>query len=101
MASRVRVPVASLAEDQGTVVSLTSDEAAVFRRGGDVYAYRNACPHRGGPVGEGLVVDGVVTCPWHGNRFDIATGTCLSDPTLPPLTRIRWHRDGDELVVGV
>ncbi len=100
MALRMRVPVASLPEDQGTVVPLTPEGVAVFRRGGDVFTYRNVCPHRGGPVGEGLVVDGVVTCPWHGNRFDVATGVCLSDPALPPLSRVRSHREGDDLVVG-
>ena len=46
----------------------------LFRQGGRVHALRSECPHRGGPLGEGLVRDGVVTCPWHGYRFDLATG---------------------------
>jgi hypothetical protein len=38
------------------------------------------CPHRGGPLGEPC--DGVRTCPWHGYRFDVATGACLDDERL-------------------
>ncbi len=100
MPLRVRLRVADLPEDQGTVVALTNDEVAVFRRGDEAYAYRNQCPHRGGPVGEGLVVEGAVTCPWHGNRFDIVTGSCLTDPAVPAMTRIRTHREGEDLVFG-
>jgi nitrite reductase/ring-hydroxylating ferredoxin subunit len=36
------------------------------------------CPHLGGPLGEARVEDGIVTCPWHGYRFDVRTGRCAS-----------------------
>ena len=35
-----------------------------------------ACPHNGGPLAEGLVRDGVVTCPWHWYSYELATGRC-------------------------
>jgi hypothetical protein len=38
------------------------------------------CPHRGGPLES--CDDGLVRCPWHGYRFDAATGACLDDPSL-------------------
>jgi hypothetical protein len=38
------------------------------------------CPHLGGPLAEGTVEDGCVTCPWHGYRFDLRTGRCVSGP---------------------
>lgn len=41
---------------------------------GTLHALENNCPHRGGPVGEGEVERGVITCPWHGWSFDLATG---------------------------
>ena len=38
------------------------------------------CPHRGGPLSE--ADDGLLHCPWHGYRFDPATGACLDDPSI-------------------
>ena len=38
---------------------------AVFEVAGELVVTDGACPHNGGPLAEGLVRDGVVTCPWH------------------------------------
>ena len=40
------------------------------------------CSHRGGPLSEGRVADGCVTCPWHGSRFDLATGAVRRGPAV-------------------
>jgi nitrite reductase/ring-hydroxylating ferredoxin subunit len=53
---------------------------AVFRLDGVLHAMDGVCPHRGGPLGEAAVADGVATCPWHGWRFEIRTGACLTVP---------------------
>jgi nitrite reductase/ring-hydroxylating ferredoxin subunit/DMSO/TMAO reductase YedYZ heme-binding membrane subunit len=42
---------------------------AVFRDGDKIYAMSNRCRHQGGPLGEGKIVDGCVTCPWHGFQY--------------------------------
>ena len=48
---------------------------AVFHlRNGDVYATQAACPHRGGPLADGIIGGTTVICPLHGKRFDLATG---------------------------
>ena len=48
---------------------------AVFRqRDGRVFATENLCPHRQGPLSEGLVGDGKVICPLHGHQFQFGTG---------------------------
>jgi nitrite reductase/ring-hydroxylating ferredoxin subunit len=49
---------------------------AVFADGDDLYVTDAACPHNGGPLAEGLVRDGVVTCPWHWYSYELATGRC-------------------------
>src|SRR5450755_1055184 len=36
----------------------------------------SSCPHKGGPLVEGLVRDGFVTCPWHWYSYELATGRC-------------------------
>lgn len=41
-------------------------------------AFSVSCPHLGGPLEESAVENGVVVCPWHGYRFDVRTGACVS-----------------------
>jgi nitrite reductase (NADH) small subunit len=48
---------------------------AIFRTATDeVFAIEDRCPHKGGPLSEGIVHGGQVTCPLHGMVFDLATG---------------------------
>ena len=49
---------------------------AVFEADGELHVTDGACPHNGGPLAEGLVRDGVVTCPWHWYSYELATGRC-------------------------
>ncbi len=49
---------------------------AVFTAGGELHVTDGACPHHGGPLAEGLVRDGFVTCPWHWYSYELATGRC-------------------------
>lgn len=52
-----------------------SGDVAVFRTGdGEVFALRDRCPHRGGPLSQGLVHGRSVTCPLHGRVVDLQTG---------------------------
>lgn len=44
---------------------------------GRVHAVVNRCPHMGMKMTRGDLSDGVLTCPWHGSRFDFCTGTNL------------------------
>jgi nitrite reductase (NADH) small subunit len=45
---------------------------------GVIRALDNECPHRGGPLAEGMIEDGKLICPWHAWTFDPATGACDS-----------------------
>ena len=55
-------------------------KVAVFRLGGALFAMDGVCPHRGGPIGEGTVENGIAACPWHGWRFEVRTGRCVNIP---------------------
>ncbi len=41
---------------------------------GEFHAIDGLCPHQGGPLGTGALCGAVLTCPWHGWQFDVATG---------------------------
>jgi nitrite reductase/ring-hydroxylating ferredoxin subunit/uncharacterized membrane protein len=56
----------------------------LVRDGGQVRALDARCTHRGGPLDEGEVGDGCVTCPWHGSRFALATGDVVQGPATQP-----------------
>jgi nitrite reductase/ring-hydroxylating ferredoxin subunit len=51
---------------------------------GGVCAIANACTHVGGPLDEGECDGNVVTCPWHGSRFDLCSGEVLRGPAGGP-----------------
>ncbi len=56
--------------NKGQVVVLADGErVAVFRHKLGLSAMSNVCAHQGGPLGEGEVIDGCVTCPWHGYQY--------------------------------
>jgi sulfoxide reductase heme-binding subunit YedZ len=60
----------SIPADRARVVRLPSgDSVAVFRSRDRVTAISNVCAHQGGPLGEGKIVDGCATCPWHGYQY--------------------------------
>jgi 3-phenylpropionate/trans-cinnamate dioxygenase ferredoxin component len=55
---------------------------ALFNVEGRVYALDNTCLHRGGPLGEGFVEGDIITCPWHGWQYKIATGEFVGNPSI-------------------
>jgi nitrite reductase (NADH) small subunit len=61
---------------EGRTFAAGDKQIAVFRtRAGGVYAVQALCPHRGGPLADGLVGDFTVVCPLHERTFDLRTGT--------------------------
>ena len=79
-AGRVRLlPVEGLRDGWGETVRLGSDRVAVFRNGDTVSCVSNVCRHQMGPIGEGRIIDGCITCPWHGYQYDPANG-CSPPP---------------------
>ncbi len=54
---------------------------ALFRYEGKISAVSNVCQHQNGPLGEGRVIDGCITCPWHGYQYEPESGA-----SPPPFT---------------
>lgn len=62
-------------DKRGRIVVLSDDErVAVFRDGATIAAVSNACAHQNGPLGEGKIVGGCITCPWHGFGYRMRDG---------------------------
>jgi methionine sulfoxide reductase heme-binding subunit len=59
----------SIPEKCSKVVSLCGERIAVFKYDGKVSAVSNVCQHQNGPLGEGRILDGCITCPWHGYQY--------------------------------
>ena len=55
---------------------------AVFNLDGEFVAVDGRCLHRGGPLEDGYVANGIVMCPWHWWRYDLRTGCRLDDPSV-------------------
>ena len=69
------VPAGSIKELQ-----VGGKAVALANVGGAFYALDGVCLHRGGPLGQGQLEGGVVTCPWHGWQFHVGTGKAVQNP---------------------
>jgi nitrite reductase (NADH) small subunit len=85
---------------EGRTVVLGDRPVALFHLpGGAWYAIDAACPHRGGPLADGIVSDRAVICPLHERRYDLATGEALTDGEGVAAHPIELR--GDEVYVGL
>jgi len=91
---------AAIAPGGVTIARVGGYEVAVFNLGDAFVAYENVCPHQGGPIGEGFVEDGTVTCPWHAWCFDLRTGT-LTIGAFARLRRFGVRVEEESLLVTV
>ena len=97
-----RVRVASLAEvppGTGRQVQVSGRAFAIYNLDGIMHAIDGTCTHRGGPLGEGKFVGNIVTCPWHGARFDVTTGAVLGPPAPQGVVSHRVTVEGDSIFV--
>ena len=78
------IPETRLVEGRPACVLAGNVPVLLVREGGQIHALANRCNHRGGPLHEGEVADGVVTCPWHGSRFRLQDGTLVRGPASSP-----------------
>lgn len=70
-------PLADIPAGEGRAFTVDGRAVAVFHvRGGGLAALDARCPHRGGPLADGLVGDGAVVCPLHNRRFSLDDGSC-------------------------
>jgi len=85
--------VDDIPDKRARIACLSGERVAVFRYDGKLSAVSNVCQHQNGPLGEGRIINGCITCPWHGFQYDPETGA--SPPPFTekiPTFRVRVHR---------
>jgi sulfoxide reductase heme-binding subunit YedZ len=61
--------VEDIKEKRAKVICLGSERIAIFKYDNKISAISNVCKHQNGPLGEGRIIDGCITCPWHGYQY--------------------------------
>jgi sulfoxide reductase heme-binding subunit YedZ len=56
-------------DSRAKIFCIDKERIAVYRHENKLYAIHNVCKHQGGPLGEGKILDGCITCPWHGYQY--------------------------------
>jgi nitrite reductase/ring-hydroxylating ferredoxin subunit len=80
MARSKAIDLKDLPDRQPTLATIGRQEVFLYRKGDEVFAIGNECPHQGGMLCDGWVEGEIVTCPLHGWEFDLRTGACMTVP---------------------
>ena len=86
--------IAQIPPGTARVVRAQGKMLALYNVDGNFYATDNTCTHVGGPLGEGRLDGSVITCPWHGSRFEVKTGQVVGPPARRPVATIPVHVEG-------
>ncbi|MDE2292815.1 MAG: Rieske 2Fe-2S domain-containing protein [Elusimicrobia bacterium] len=81
------------------VVEVGGLRVALCNVEGTFYAVEDLCTHDDGPLGEGTLSDGRLTCPRHGAQFDARTGAAVRMPAVTPVRTFPVKVVGGDVVV--
>lgn len=91
-------PLRDLPPGRSKSIRVGGRRIALFNEGGDLFALDEACPHMKADLSQGKLRDGVLSCGWHGWKFDIRTGQGLTREWACLKTH-HLFREGDQLVL--
>lgn len=92
-------PVSAIPEGEGRTFEVGGQRLAVFRgRDGSVFATQAECPHKQGPLADGLLGSGTLICPLHSLKFDLKTGKSLNGDCSLKTYPARLNASGQVLV---
>jgi len=81
--------VADLPAGRMVAGSVGGKPVLLINDGGYLCAWSGTCTHMGAPLGEGILVNGEIRCPWHHARFSTSTGEAVGAPAFAPLTSFK------------
>src|SRR5882672_10179896 len=92
-------PLVSIPTGEGRTFQIGETRIAVFHlRTGEVFATEAECPHRKGPLADGLLGGTTLVCPLHGRKFDLTTGASLDGNCAVKTYAARAHENGQIFV---
>jgi nitrite reductase/ring-hydroxylating ferredoxin subunit len=85
----------------GEAVRVTADDVDVVlvHDGTQIHALADVCSHLGGPLHEGSLADGCISCPWHGSTFRLDDGTVVRGPATAPQPAFETRVSDGEVAV--
>jgi nitrite reductase/ring-hydroxylating ferredoxin subunit/uncharacterized membrane protein len=90
---------AELPEGKPVLRQAAGTPILLVRTGTRIDALVDRCSHQSGPLHEGEISDGCVTCPWHGSRFRLEDGAVVHGPSTHPQPALAVRVSGDRLQV--
>jgi nitrite reductase (NADH) small subunit/3-phenylpropionate/trans-cinnamate dioxygenase ferredoxin subunit len=84
----------------GKLVRAKDEEIALFNVEGKFFATQPNCLHRQGPLAEGTLDGEIVTCPWHGWRYNVRSGEHAMNPSIT-LKTYPTRVDGTNVLVEI
>lgn len=88
-------------ENEPHCAEVEGKSIALFKINGGYYATTGVCTHAGGPLCQGEVHEGIVTCPWHGSRYEVVSGQVIHGPSKDPIKIYKTRVDGDDLQINL
>ncbi len=92
--------LADFKDDRAKMAIIDKERIAVFKYDNKLSAVHNVCKHQMGPLGEGKIVDGCITCPWHGYQYRPEDG-CAPAPFTEKLHTYPLKLIGTAVYVNV
>jgi DMSO/TMAO reductase YedYZ heme-binding membrane subunit len=90
----------SIEDCRAKIINVQGKSIAVFRFGNFFSAIENKCKHQQGPLGEGKIIDGCITCPWHGYQYQTQDG-CSPPPYEEKVHTYPLKIENDQLYLGL
>lgn len=61
-------------------ITIEENKILLLNLNGEIYAIGSRCPHKGLSLAQGKIEGNIITCPYHGSRFDVVTGQVIKGP---------------------
>lgn len=91
--------VQEVPENRAKIAVIAGERVAIFKYEGKISAISNVCQHQNGPLGEGKIVDGCITCPWHGYQYLPDSGIS-PPPFTEKIPTFNVKLQGDQILVS-
>lgn len=93
--------VADIKSGSPYCAEIQGKKIALFNIDGKYFATTNICTHAGGPLCEGDLKEKTITCPWHGSKFDVTTGSVIGGPAQNPIKTFATRVNGDAVEIDL